>query len=71
MRVNMFVMIGFIGLVSVVMLRQVINHFEHARLYQQLEQLTIALQDKIRVEKMRSILQSDDRFDVHDQREST
>jgi hypothetical protein len=71
LQVNLFVMIGFIGLGSVVMLRHVINHFEHAQLYQQLEQLTIALQDKIRVEKMRSILQSDDRFDIRDQREST
>jgi hypothetical protein len=65
-RVSIELLIGFVCLVALALTRQILAYFENVRLYNQMEELTVALQDKIRIEKMRKILQSDDRFDVRD-----
>jgi hypothetical protein len=64
------VLIGFVCLVSVALMRQILAYFDHVRVYRQLEEVTNALQDRVRVTKMRAILNPDDRFGVKDQRDT-
>lgn len=54
-RVDVLLLAGFIGLVTLALVREVIVHAEHARLHRQLNEMTHALRAKVTTERMLNI----------------
>jgi hypothetical protein len=54
-RVDLLVMIGFVSLIAVAVVRQMVTHIENARLNAQLQELTDALERKVRVQRMQQL----------------